>query len=145
MTDNTAQNTDRELWREMPGDPCAPSLHVTESGGIGINVGGRVFVKPVREWHCLAVSMRELERECAAQTVQLDQIARTADFKALAQALADAKQGRDALQRRVEELEASVGSFHTNQVGQLAMAEILKVRAEECACSAEALSQRGQP
>lgn len=36
-----AQNTDRELWRESPGDYYANSIHLTESGGIGINVGGR--------------------------------------------------------------------------------------------------------
>lgn len=51
-------NTDRELWRE--GDPESgmsyyePSIHVTEQGGIGINVGGLVFVKTLREWHALA-------------------------------------------------------------------------------------------
>jgi hypothetical protein len=46
-------NTDRELWRERD-DYYAPSLHVTESGDIGINVGGLVFVKSLREWHALA-------------------------------------------------------------------------------------------
>jgi len=51
-------NTDRELWRE--GNPESsmsyyePSIHVTEQGGIGINVGGLVFVKTLREWHALA-------------------------------------------------------------------------------------------
>lgn len=46
-----AQNTDRELWREREGDFYADSLHVTQRGGIGINSGGRVIVKPVRDWH----------------------------------------------------------------------------------------------
>ncbi len=49
------QNTDRELWREHKGDYYAPSLHVTQGGGIGINVGGRVIVMPVREWHAHAL------------------------------------------------------------------------------------------
>lgn len=44
-------NTDRELWRERPGDYYADSIHVTEGGGIGINVGGLVIVRPLREWH----------------------------------------------------------------------------------------------
>ena len=44
-------NTDRELWREVPGDYYADSIHVTEGGGIGMNVGGYVIVLPIREWH----------------------------------------------------------------------------------------------
>lgn len=47
-------NTDKELWREIEDDYYSPSIHVTEHGGIGINVGGCVAVKPVREWHKLA-------------------------------------------------------------------------------------------
>jgi hypothetical protein len=47
-------NTDRELWRETEGDYYAPSIHVTEHGGIGIKVGGTVVVRPIREWHALA-------------------------------------------------------------------------------------------
>ena len=54
MSDNATQNTDRELWREPPGDYYANSIHVTEGGGIGINVGGKVHVKPLKEWHALA-------------------------------------------------------------------------------------------
>jgi hypothetical protein len=54
MTDQVAkQNTDRELWRERPDDYYAASLHVTEGGGIGMNVGGHVIVKPIRDWHAL--------------------------------------------------------------------------------------------
>jgi hypothetical protein len=47
-------NTDRELWRETEGDYYAPSIHVTEHGGIGIDIGGTVVVRPIREWHALA-------------------------------------------------------------------------------------------
>jgi len=53
-TPEPCQNTDRELWRERPDDYYADSIHVTERGVIGINCGGLVFVKPVREWHELA-------------------------------------------------------------------------------------------
>jgi hypothetical protein len=53
-----AVNTDRELWRE-PTDEVGmeyyqPSIHVTARGGIGINVGGLVIVKSLRDWHALA-------------------------------------------------------------------------------------------
>lgn len=51
-----AENTDRELWREREGDFYAPSIHVTRRGGIGIDVGGTVYVKSLREWHRLASS-----------------------------------------------------------------------------------------
>jgi hypothetical protein len=47
-------NTDQELWREEEGDYYSPSIHVTENGEIGINVGGYVIVKNVREWHKIA-------------------------------------------------------------------------------------------
>lgn len=50
------QNTDRELWRESADrSQCTPSIHVTQDGGIGINVGGTVIVRPIREWHDLAI------------------------------------------------------------------------------------------
>ena len=51
MADGCEKNTDREIWRETEGDYYSPSIHVTEAGGIGINVGGYVFVKSVQEWH----------------------------------------------------------------------------------------------
>lgn len=58
------QNTDREIWRKVPGDLSSPSIHVTEwegSGVIGINVGGHVFVAPVEEWHrAMRVALRPL-------------------------------------------------------------------------------------
>ena len=51
LIDNVqCQNTDREIWRETDGD----SIHVTQSGGIGINCGGSVVTMPIREWHKLA-------------------------------------------------------------------------------------------
>lgn len=47
-------NTDRELWREREGDYYADSIHVTAQGAIGINCGGYVYTKPMREWFKLA-------------------------------------------------------------------------------------------
>ena len=55
-----AENTDRELWRETPGDYYSPSIHVTAQGAIGIDCGGTVYVKPVRVWHELARASRAL-------------------------------------------------------------------------------------
>jgi hypothetical protein len=54
------KNTDRELWRECvergddPMSYYSNRIFVTEDGGIGIDVGGTVIVKPLREWHELA-------------------------------------------------------------------------------------------
>lgn len=50
------QNTDRELWREREDDFYANSIHVTEGGGIGMNVGGTVVVMPIAQWHARAMS-----------------------------------------------------------------------------------------
>lgn len=53
------ENTDREIWRgpdEGNGDYYADSLHVTKDGALGINCGGSVYVKTIREWHRLAVN-----------------------------------------------------------------------------------------
>ena len=51
MTDNNAaKNTDIEIWRKVEDDYYSPSIHVTESGSIGINVDGSVIVAPVEEW-----------------------------------------------------------------------------------------------
>jgi hypothetical protein len=50
-------NRDQELWREQPGDFYSNSIHVTESGGIGINVGGKVLVAPAKRWHDAGMKM----------------------------------------------------------------------------------------
>ena len=44
-------NTDKEIWRKIPGDYYSPSIHVTEWGDIGINVGGHVLVASTEAWH----------------------------------------------------------------------------------------------
>lgn len=63
MAEQAAKNTDVELWREVLGDFYAPSIHMTQDGGIGIDVSGHVIVKPVRDWHGQA---DEIERLRAA-------------------------------------------------------------------------------
>ena len=52
--ERTCINTDKEIWRKIKDDFYSPSIHITEKGGIGINVGGRVIVLPVEKWHELA-------------------------------------------------------------------------------------------
>lgn len=47
------RNEDKEIWRKVPGDFYAPSIHVTKEGHIGINVGGTVLVRSVEDWHFL--------------------------------------------------------------------------------------------
>ena len=49
--DRVCANTDKELWRERPGDYYANSIHVTEGGGIGMDVAGFVIVAPIKAWH----------------------------------------------------------------------------------------------
>lgn len=69
-------NTDRELWRERKGDFYADSLHVTEDGGIGMNVGGTVIVMPILEWHrCADRSGWHLTMETAPRNERILAIA----------------------------------------------------------------------
>lgn len=54
---DACKNTDKEIWRKSEDTidgPYSPSIHVTEDGSIGINVGGDVIVLPVEDWHHLA-------------------------------------------------------------------------------------------
>jgi hypothetical protein len=48
------ENTDKEIWREVPEDPYTPSIHVTADGKIGMSLGGTVIVRDIRYWHRLA-------------------------------------------------------------------------------------------
>ena len=54
------KNTDREIFREYD-DYYSSSLFVTENQGIGINVGGTVFVMKLKQWHKLA--QQNIERK----------------------------------------------------------------------------------
>lgn len=51
--DKQCENTDTELWRKFKGDFYSPSIHVTKSGAIGINVAGHVIVMSIEKWHSL--------------------------------------------------------------------------------------------
>ncbi len=73
MSDAPVENTDRELWRE-PGEfgmeAYAPSVFVTKGGGIGIDVGGTVYVRPLRSWHALAAAEAGKHK---IRTIRMDQ------------------------------------------------------------------------
>lgn len=63
------ENTNRELWRERPGDFYSDSIFVTENGSIGMNCGGTVAVMPIRQWYAC---MRECFPKPAAWLSSID-------------------------------------------------------------------------
>lgn len=71
--------TIRELYREDTGDPAGSyyenSVHVTAEGLIGMSVGGRVFVRPIADWHRLGGGaeggLREARKAAAARYVSV--------------------------------------------------------------------------
>ena len=98
-----AKNTDRELWRESDGDYYSPSLHVTESGAIGMNVGGSVIVMRIRDWHALARQLAEAQQRIAAAEIKLERCHRYE--QELTQEIRDEKKQKAQLATRVRELE----------------------------------------
>ena len=50
MIEHACKNTDKEIWRKTDSF-YSPSIHVTNGGCVGINVGGHVIVAPVELWH----------------------------------------------------------------------------------------------
>lgn len=69
MADGSVLNTDRELYREHTeltdtvGSYYENSVHVTEWGTIGIQVGGSVITLPVEKWHQAASEYLERYRQ----------------------------------------------------------------------------------
>ena len=51
-----SENTDTHLWPIVSETPYAPSLRITAEGALSINVGSLVIVKPIEEWHALALA-----------------------------------------------------------------------------------------
>ncbi len=62
-----AVRPDYTIYREHPGDAYSPSIHVTWNGGIGINVGGFVFVRTIQEWHSAEARAAKAEGEAERQ------------------------------------------------------------------------------
>ena len=46
-------NTDKNIWRKVERDYYSPSIHITQDGNIGINVGGHVIIMPIESWFLL--------------------------------------------------------------------------------------------
>ena len=51
MSEPTCINTDKEIWRKIPGDCYSPSIYVTEFGAIGINIGGFPLEAHIEAWY----------------------------------------------------------------------------------------------
>jgi hypothetical protein len=82
--ETAVMDTDRELWRE-PTDEVGmeyyqPSIHVTKRGGIGINVGGTVIVKSLRDWHALAMPEFKAHVEAQRRSWVIGELMLTHDF-----------------------------------------------------------------
>lgn len=52
--DQTCENTDNHLFYDDDNIGYSSSCHMTKNKTLGINVGGYVIVKTLREWHNLA-------------------------------------------------------------------------------------------
>lgn len=52
--DTACINNDKEIYSRIPDDYYSPKIFVTDKDGIGINVGGLVFVRKIEDWHKLA-------------------------------------------------------------------------------------------
>jgi len=50
----SCKNTDKNLFEEIDGEYYSPSCFMTEDRTLGINVGGFVIVKTLRDWFELA-------------------------------------------------------------------------------------------
>ena len=60
---NGCQNTDKEIWRQIPDDYYSPSIHVTKHGDVGISVGGHVIVASIKKWHEVGVKTFSLLKD----------------------------------------------------------------------------------
>lgn len=128
MNEQTAENTDKELWRENPGDYYAPSIHVTNEGWIGINVGGKVFVKDVRTWNAMAQDMvnlgQELERITDAalknQAVyQQEMNDKSEEISSLKSQLEQANKTLELYETAISEAEAIFGGEYADKYGPM--------------------------
>ena len=55
----TCENTDREIWRKVPGDFYSPSISVSADNEIIITVAGKAYQAPVGLWFELMRRNRE--------------------------------------------------------------------------------------
>ena len=58
------ENTDTHLFYEDPKDEgYSPSCHMTKDRKLGIQVGGHVIQKPLRDWHEQAYQLKNAEHD----------------------------------------------------------------------------------
>lgn len=87
-------NTDREIWRGKSraefGDPgrfYADSLFIParDTEALGINCGGMVIVKPIREWHALAAQPPVQQAEARLSEEQVRYIVNGASIERISE------------------------------------------------------------
>ena len=65
LEEQGSKNTDRVLFTEPNKDwkdeGYMPKVFVTKENAIGMNVGGEVFVMPIRTWHAMAKQNHDLK------------------------------------------------------------------------------------
>ena len=49
-TTGEAENTDKEIYREISDDYYSPHIFVTKEGAIGMCAGGKCVVKKISDW-----------------------------------------------------------------------------------------------
>ena len=113
MSDMEAKNTDRELWRgpdEGGGSFYADSIHITEGDGIGINCGGHVFVRPLRDWHAMPARIEALEAALMTEWAARDNRIEALEFelKAAKSEIEIADSVIEQTHARIEALEAAL-------------------------------------
>lgn len=96
-------NTDREIYRSPFGSMYDDSIHVTQGGGIGFNVGDHVIVRPLRDWHALATALTAPDTAAASPWLPIDSAPRKDEVNIL---VTDA---------RVKDFFAVVCWWHTNE------------------------------
>ena len=80
------KNTDTELFREDVGDYYSPSLHVTQSKAIGINVGGNVIVKSLKTWHGLVAELATKEQRIKLLEAEIAEAKKIQGYNTLSEA-----------------------------------------------------------
>ena len=67
-----AKNTDTLLFSEVEDDYYSPSCHMTKGRALGINVGGTVVIKPLREWFKAIAQLKECREELKDRCADLE-------------------------------------------------------------------------
>ncbi len=102
MSEHASGNKDREIYRRPSPEECdpggfyQPSLSITETGALMINVGGYCHIRTIEDWHGTQNQIATLTAERDAARKQCG------EYKS---ALADIVNEKSHLKARCEELE----------------------------------------